>query len=350
MDQAMMDAMSLGGGNQYLEDNFEAPIQVPDPSGQMVEVDPEALAMEGVGYAAKYMGKNGSTQATHLGRAETMTKAQLGQQIENEKRGYPSNLEEAEKVQELEGKVLNIEVGISQILSRLSGQSSPEKTPLSGTTGGNPESPVVPTTPQPEVFETAKQPSPLLNDSSESNEPESKQQRLRQVTLRSGKKISIPTILAQATNLGQTSDQEAPLAKPEIDLPENFGDAAWDDDPIAVVPEVEKPPAEDPKVKQVMNLVQEVNSFLATNDVHRFWRRTLSTGMHRHVGYSGWNKELQVEFNKRFEGFLKDPVFVSSICKKVIGMEMGYALGVKKAASFLVAVAGYTAFAMCGLE
>ncbi len=342
MNEEMMEAMKLEGADQFLQDNPEAPIQIQDRSGQMVEVDPEAMAMEGMGFAAEYMKPNGPARPTHLGRAKQMTKAQLAKQIENEKQGYPSNLEEAEKVKSLEGKMESMESGIAQILSHLSGQSSPVSTPLNGQTGGNqvyPEGSPIATEVRSAML---KQQSPPSTVSSESSEPESKQPKLRQVTLTNGKVISVPTTSSPVMSLGVATDQEVPTTQAESD--------DWDDDPIAVVPEAGQAPDEDPKLKQVMNLVQGVSEFLQTNDVHRFWRRTLSTGMHRHVGYSGWPKALQVEFDKRFQGFLSDSTFVTSVCRKMISMEMGYALGVKKAASFLVAVAGYTAFTMCGLD
>lgn len=350
--EVLMEAMRLEGTDQFLQDSPEAPIQVKDQSGQMVEVDPDMMAAEGMRFAAKYMAKNGPARPIHLGRATTMTKAQLEQQIENEKQGYPSNMEEAGKIQELESKMEEMSVGIGQILSRLSGQSSPEKLEQSVQTGGSPASLAGVLIVTPDRSGTVIQPSPPSIVSSESSEPESRQPKLRQVTLKSGRVISVPQTSNQAMNLGPATDQESPTTRVEEAL-ESAGDLSgdeWDDDPIAVVPEQEKLPVADPKVKQVMQLVQDVNQFLQANDVHRFWRRTLSANMHRHVGYSGWPKGLQVEFDKRFQGFLSDPTFVSATCRKMIGMEMGYALGVKKAASFLVAVAGYTAFALCGLD
>lgn len=340
--EVLMEAMKLEGADQFLEDSPEAPIQIQDQSGQIVEMDPAVIAAEGMGRSAAYMKENGPTRPTHLGRAKTMTKAQLEQQIANEKEGYPSSTEEAGKIQELESRMDTMAGGIEQILSHLSGQSSPVKPEPSVQTGGSPVSPAEVPTLMSEVSGIVKPLSPPSTVSSESSEPESKQPKLRQVTLKSGKVVSVPQTSNRAMNLGPATDSGSPPVQAEDDN--------WDDDPIAVVPESEKPPVEDPKVKQVMQLVQDVNGFLQSNDVHRFWRRTLSKDMHRHVGYSGWPKGLQVEFDKRFQGFLMDPTFVNSVCQKIIGMEMGYALGVKKATSFLVAVAGYTAFALCGLD
>jgi hypothetical protein len=112
-------------------------------------------------------------------------------------------------------------------------------------------------------------------------------------------------------------------------------------------PEVAPP---DPKLAQTQQLVQDVNDFMRANDVHRFWRRHLGQKVHRHVGYNGWPKKLQAEFDTRFKSFLSDPQFVTSVCRKVIDMEMGHVLGAKWVTSFLVSTAGFTAFALCGLD
>lgn len=128
-------------------------------------------------------------------------------------------------------------------------------------------------------------------------------------------------------------------------------DDDWGDQ-ISVIPEkpqVADPPP-DPKIAQVVNLVQEVNGFMQGNDVHRFWRRHISRSLHRHIGYNGWPKVLQKEFDERFKEFLSDPQFISSICKKIISMELGHALGVKHVVAFITATAGFTAFTLIGID
>jgi hypothetical protein len=351
--------MELAGEDQamgpYSQDDPEAPLAIPDQKGQMQQVSPEALVAEGMMLAGNYMASNGPTQARHIGKARTMTKGQLEEQKMNEAAGYPSNLEEAEKVKELEGKVTNIEAGISQILSHLGGQSSPANPASNAPTGGNPASPVAVPTPTPVPSVTVPQPSPNSIEPDASTEPDDRQPRLRQVTLKDGRKISVPAVASQVTpmSLGPAAGvQEQPPTQLEEETFEDGGDD-WGD-PVAIVPEPDEPvpaaPAPDPNLVKVQTLVQEVNQFLQTNDVHRFWRRHISRNLHRHVGYNGWPRELQVEFNTRFKGFLQDPVFITQCCKKVISMELGHALGVKWVVSFLVATAGFTAFALCGLD
>ena len=354
MDQKMMDAMSLEGGDGYYQDNAEAPIQVPDRSGQMVEMDPTALAAEGMAYSAQHMAPNGPLRPMHSledqerGLDENkMTKSQLEEQVKNEKEGYPSNLDEAAKVKELEGKVANIEGGINQILSHLSGQSSPASVPQNALTGGSPVYPAENQTAMMGLSETASPPSPPSTGSAESSEPENKPPLLRQVTLRDGRKVSVPQTSTPAMNLGPATETVQPPTQVEEG---EQSDDDWNDDPIAAVSEPEEEPKVDQKLEQVANLVVEVNQFMQANDVHRFWRRHLGKSVHRHAGYSGWPQKLQAEFDVRFKGFLSDPQFVSSVCRKVIDMEMGYALGAKWVASLLVATAGHTAFALWGRD
>lgn len=335
----------------YSQDDPEASLVISDQQGQMQQVSPEALVAEGMMFAGNYMASNGPTQPRHIGKARTMTKGQLEEQKMNEAQGYPSALEEAEKVKELERKVTNIEAGISQILSHLRGQSSPASPASNAPTGGNPASPVAVPTPTPVPSVTVPQPSPNSIEPDVSTEPDDRQPKLRQVTLKDGRKISVPAVASQVTpmSLGPAAGvQEQPPTQLEDEDGDDWGD------PVEVVPPPDEPvPAEqppDPNLAKVQQLVQDVNSFMQTNDVHRFWRRHISRNLHRHVGYNGWPRELQVEFNTRFKGFLQDPVFVTQCCKKVISMELGHALGVKWVVSFLVATAGFTAFALCQLD
>ena len=365
MNPAIYDAMALAGENQVSShDNPEAPIPIVGQTGEERMIDPAALAAEGMVFAGNYMASNGPTQASHIGKARQMTKGQLREQKMNEEQGYPSNLDEAEKVKELESKVANIESGIGQILAKMEGRVTPalrsaaqsyledrssQASPVSNAPiGGSPEFPDEQKTAT-AVLGTASPQSPRLTGLNELSEPENRQPKLRQVTLKDGRKINVPAVTSPATpmSLGLATDQTEPPTQLEDEA-----DSDWDD-PVAVLPEPEQEvsdPTPDPKLAQTQQLVQDVNAFIQSNDVHRFWRRHISRNLHRHVGYNGWPKELQNEFNERFKGFLQDPQFVTSICKKIIGMELGPAIGSKHVVSFLVATAGFTAFALCGLD
>lgn len=333
MTPEMMEAMKLDGEQGYLHDDPEAPIQVQRTDGSVEDVDPTALAAEGMQFAYRDMVRNGPTQPNHnrLG-PRVMTKQELEEQKMNEKEGYPSSLNEAKKVKELESKVANIETGIQSILSHLSGQSSPEPTRQRGQSGGNQQFPAVPPTLIQGQSETAKQRSQPSTNSDESTQQESEQRRFRKVTLKDGRTVSVPQTSSPATSLGPASNDV-------------------EEDDWSITEKVQKPeePKNDPKLERAQKLFEDVVSFLQANDAHKFWRRHVANSLHRHLGYTGWSRELQQEFDEKFQGFLNDPTFVSSICRKIADMEMGYAISEKNAASFVVATAGFTALALCGL-
>lgn len=357
VDPAIMkQAMELQNQpDVYFGDDPEAPIQVQTPDGQIIDASPEQLAAEGLAFAYRDMGKNHPIRPLHsaadLERGldeNKMTRAQLEEQKMNEKAGYPSNLDEAQKVKELEGKVANIENGIGTILQHLqNGQSSPASVPQPVVTGGSQVSPVVNPTQMPGPSATVIPPSPPSTDFVESSEPENRQPQQRQVTLSDGRKISVPQTSSRAMGLGPASDP-APVQQDEEVV--NALEDDWADEPVAEAAPPIEPPAPDPKLEQTQQLVQEVVTFMQANDVHRFWRRHLARNVHRHVGYSGWPKPLQEEFDKRFQGFLNDPQFITTICRKIVSMEFGPALGVKWVCSFITAAAGFTAFTLCGLD
>jgi hypothetical protein len=349
MDPRMMGAMALDSSpDQYLEGSPSDPIRIVGGEGQVVEADPEALAAEGMAFAANYMARNGLARPNHnLFGAQTMTKSQLEEQRMNEKQGYPSNLDEATRVKSLEGRVNEMSSGINAILQHLqNGPSSPVSTQPPAVTGGNPAPPGGNPIPTPAPSVIAKRLNPPLTNSSELSEPANMPTMLRQVTLSDGRKVSVPPTSNRAMSLGPATDS-SPVEQTQMD---EGGDDGWTDEDVVqqiAVPEELKP---DAKVVKTQQLVSEVFDFLKANDIHRFWRRHLSQKVHRHVGYSSWDRSLQVEFDQRFKTFLEDPQFIMSNCRKVLNMEMGHALGVKWVSAFIVCIAGFTAFALCGLD
>jgi len=354
MTPEMEAAMQLQGATDgYLQDGPDA-----DYEGE----SPETWAARGVANAHQYMAKNGPIQPTHRA-PKTMTKAQLAEQIMNEEQGYPSNLDEANKTKDLENRVSGIETGISQILnhlqsqvtasptgspvvSQLEGPSYPESTPPNGNDGGTPVSPEGAPTQTPVPSGIVSRQNPQSIGSVELPEPTNKPQMPRQVTLSNGKKVMVPrSTSTQAMNLGPQATN-APIGDDELAVEEEL----WDEQ-LAVVPQVDpEEPKADPKLERVATMVLQVNEFLAGRDIHRDWRKLLAGHIHRHVGYSGWPRPMQAEFDTVFKSYLSDSGFVTSICRKVYDMDMGYALGVKPVVSFLVACAGFTAFTMIGLD
>jgi len=345
MNEAMMQAMALQNSvDGYLEGSATDPIPVTNQEGYVEQVDPDALVAEGMAFAMRDMAKNGPTRPRHnLFGAKTMTKAQLEEQKMNEQQGYPSNIEEANKVKELEGK-------IDLILNALSGRSSPVSTPPPAAVGGTQAPPAESPTLIPAPSGTFVQPRASSTVSDESKQHVSTQPMQQQVTLSNGKTISVPAASNRAMGLGPVAESNQ---LPPGTYPDQEPDDDWSDEPIiqqVSAPEEPQPDASAQKTEKVQQLVQEVVQFMQNNDVHRYWRRHLGTHVHRHFGYSGWPPSLQQEFDTRFRGFLNDPQFITTLCRKVLEMEMGYALGARIVAGFIVNTAGYTAFALCGLD
>ncbi len=353
---AIYEAMALQGDPASYQDSPEAAINI---GGQMV--DPQAVVASTMQLAGTYMKKNGPIQPMHslvdreAGLDQNkMTKAQVKEQVMNEDQGYPSNLEEANKTKELENRVAGMETGINQILVHLQNgpvaPSSPPSPPLSVPIGGSPASPGVLTMPSPVPMPIAPQPNPSPSTPIASPVPVPKPQPRRQVTLSDGRKITEPGPASPMSLGPAVGVQEQPPTQLEA---EDFEDAdEWGDAQITD-PQQEEEIVEEIDVEQsrkaahllkVQQLVQEVNAFMAGNDVHRFWRRHVANSLHRNIGYNGWPKQLQVDFDARFKGFLEDPVFISSLCDKIAGFELGHALGVKHVVAFIVAAAGFTAF------
>jgi hypothetical protein len=356
----LVDSEGVPGGH----DDPNALIPIQTTSGEVIEATPEQLAAEGLAFAARDMSKNGIFRPNHIGRAKKMTKSQLEEQKMNEREGLPSNLDEAQRVKELEGNMQRMEqmiTGMMEMMSRnaIDTPSSPVPSTPNVPTGGHQEFPDVvqipPSTPQYE------QPSQSPTGSTVCDESKRPQIRItedgRKVALRpKPQQETVTTPNVPPVTLGATGNQSLmemyqnrdsnpqPAISEEPDV--NGGDL-WSDD-VLEQPE-EEPVQNDPKLIQTQAMLEGALQYLRANDVHRYFRRSL-TGIHRHLGYSGWDKELQGEFDARFHAFLNDPVFVANSCQKLMRMEYGRMLGAKQVASFIVTLAGYTAFTMCGLN
>ena len=328
-----------------------------DPNAAYEGETPETWAARGVAESHQYMAKNGPIQPTHMA-PRTMTKAQLEEQRMNEDHGYPSNLDEASKIKAMEGDLADMKGMLQQIAGSLGASpnvapSSQVNTPQNGRSGGTPESPDEHPDKTPVRLGIARQQSPQSIDCGGSPEPRSKPLPPRKVTLSSGKVVTVPqSTSTRAMNLGPATSINSELLEAEDEFSVGDGTPLEElcDDLFAVVPEVVEEPEADPRLEQVATMVLQVNEFLSGRDVHRDFRRLIASHIHRHLGYSGWKASMKAEFDARFKSYLSDSGFVTSICKKVYDMDMGYALGVKPVVSLLVASAGFTAFTMIGLD
>lgn len=366
----------------------------------MEDCTPEMVVAEGMAFAHRDMMNNGPLQPTHRPRGATMTRGQLEEQKMNEKQGYPSNLDEASKVKELEANVgelginivaINRNIGqlgsmMQQLLAAQTPQAQPSGPPV-------PTSPGVPTSPAPTTSPLAPSILPLpveapVSYPTQTSGPPSPPSRLVYV----GEAVPMPpTTAAPAAESPSTppipttrpalTDQDildvgraiAPPGSPVVPIlpsasgPLGMGPAPTDvveDEPIAEFPKAEEGwedsenlmeaaaeeiPPEDPMANAIQNLVQGVFEWMPAHDPHRFFRRHI-VGLNRHFGYASWPQELKAEFDERFKSMLTDPVFVGSICKKILSLQMGHGIAPKTAAGLIAAAAGFMSFSLCQLD
>jgi len=342
------------------------------PEVMVVEVDsnqgvmsPDMIAAQGLGMAQQYMASNGPTTPNHLRKRVVMTKAQLEEQKMNEKSGYPSNLEEASKVKNLESKVEGIEQGIQAILRQMSGGTPvgppPECSPPTPTPKSTPSCPVSDTQPdlatQPspaspgvsvtsQYFQTIPgPPSPSPTDSGDSTSP-----RKRRVKLSNGRTVEMsgpvqpsdPTMPSPEIPPTTRNLSLGPLEVEEPQVPKDDSDL-W-------VEESNVPFQNDPKLEKLALLVRGVSKILQTRDPLTFFRRALPKVLHRQMGFSAWPESLRTRFTRHFVTLLSDPVFVKTQVSMVLSFEFGYGIGHQKVAELVVLTAGFMALSLAGAE
>lgn len=328
MNQEMEDAMKL--------EIASSPIQI---EGETMEVSVEAASAQGMGLSQQYMARNGGLRPNYKAqKLVTITKAQLKEQQMNEEAGYPSSLNETEKVKAMEVKVEEMGKGIEAILAHLSNQSVSVATPSSEPMEATLLLPDV--KPVTETILPSSPLRPLQTDSTESS--------VRQVTLNDGRTIKIPNL-----NLGPATSGDNPnfvdeSAPDVVQVPEESNWDDHDDVVSTIAPQWKDEEENDPRAERVQTLVQNVYEFMRAGDCHRYFRRHI-TAIHRHLTYDSWKPDFKTEFDKRFKGFLDDTTFVTNLCGKIIDMELGHIIGAKQATSMIVITAGFTSFALCGI-
>jgi hypothetical protein len=295
----------------------------------------------------RHMAGNGPIRPVHIRRPPVITKQQLEAQKMREDQGYPSSEVEAAKVQALETRVAGIETGIQNILQAIQGgTAAPQAPPKSAhPLGFSPEV-------QDAVSRTVRGAGQQAGKAVvESFRTKPKPLPKRTITLPNGRVVEvarpqpIPPAVKDETPQSPVSRQPVslgPVGESIVEEPED----PWggDDDPF-----VEAAPV-DTKLQKLQELTENVVRFMQTHDTHLCWRRLLKNKMHKRLAYECWPPELKSEADKRMAGYLNDAQFVTSICRKVLEMDDGYILGVEHVASFVVACAGFLAFALSCLE
>lgn len=300
-----------------------------DGNQQQAEASLEMQGASGLAMAQQYMSANGSTSPRHLRKQKTMTRAQYEEQKMNEAQGYPSSLDEAAKVKNLENQMTNLQSMIHTLVER----STPQPNQLQP----HPISVATPSYPD-HVYAPAIQPAGPSTPSPK-----------RSVTLSNGQ-----TVQVDPSKFAQPIPPSVPMSVSQRTLPPMslglVNEAEVEDTDLWLGDEPKEPEfVNDPRNEQIAAMSQMVREWLLKKDALTFFRRANAKIISRHAGYTGWSPEMQAQFKERFVATLTDPVFLANIVRKVNGMQMGYALAPEKVAEIVVMAAGWVAFALAGI-
>jgi hypothetical protein len=326
-------------------------VTVVEVDGTQSEMSPETVAAYGLGMSQQYMSRNGPIQSQHVRRRTVMTKAQYEEQKMNEKMGYPSNLDEAGRVKQLESDMAGMQQGIQAILSRLSGGTTVFPPQTNSPTPQNPS--LIPSSPvlSPQL-RLVQQSVPQMSQGeaptpSQSGSDDSTSTGKRLVKLSNGKVVEIPATQPSPLptpprgNLSVGPEESMALVEPTSD--EDFSDLWVEETPV---PEFKN----DPKLERLAFMVAEASTFLRNRDPHLFFRRVLPRTVSRQVGFSAWPKVLQERFNVHFRTLLTDPVFLRGQVATALSFEFGHGLSPQKVAELISLSAGFMAFSLAGAE
>ena len=104
--------------------------------------------------------------------------------------------------------------------------------------------------------------------------------------------------------------------------------------------------AEQKKLERIEQLSRQTHVWLGSQKVHKFWRTFLSGTCNKNLSYNTWPPEMQKQFDDRFDQMVKDPVFINTLCKRILNMSMGHLVSPHVAGAFIVASAGFLSFAL----
>lgn len=157
-------------------------------------------------------------------------------------------------------------------------------------------------------------------------------------------KAPAPKSLGMGSTEGSSSGPSEMLSVPESQ-PETPDSS---DDFIREFLEPQEEPAVDPMQERIALLSEQVAAEVERRDLKR-WFRSLVSSIGRAFGQTGWDGELQAEWDSRFQAMMQDPILRENICRKVLRMEIGHGAGPNKVAELIAATAGFVAFGLCGL-
>lgn len=363
------------------------------PIHQMTIDQPEPVVDEvnqGLALTMAHMIQNGPTRPIQRGQAKTMTKDQYKEQMMNEERGLPSNLDEASRVVALEQKIENVNQKLAQILAainppRMSEMFDPKTGMLM-----DPQEAIQPVAPPPtpqENLVAVPQPPPIqpgqvryhppLQTDAPPTEPPTPEvpvsppvtsqqpspQPASQETAPPTSSVSLGPVGSQGPD--PTSDDvslgedravvERPLSPDQDQFLDDVIEKAESSpsetvsDIASLIEENGEPTVdlvEQKRLERQQVLTDQVSSWLVSKNPHSFWKKFLSSACNKNLSYNTWPPEFQASFDKRFQDMLGDPSFISTLCGRIIKMQNGHMVAPNVAGAFIVVIAGMLSFAL----
>ena len=376
--------------------NSPEPMNIPT---HMVQMGEEMVGVEGVeevnhglALGMEYMRQNGPTQAIHRGKAKMMTKQQLEEQRMNEAKGLPSNLEEAGRVVGLEQKVSEIGETVNKLATVLGGfiqsQQPPNPYPLpTDAPITHPRNLVLEIKPTPTDLSQPPRTAPV----GDVGQPHTPQEKPVAEPLDSSAPngtlaavLNPPTpLLPVLPTVKLTGVVETPESVPDSSRPVTPPQASQETQPptpsmalgpvgtpgpvvehsdqfqlteesspgsdVSVLVEEEAPqvdPVEQKRLERQQILTDQVTDWLKSKDPHKFWRQFIAGSCNKNLSYNTWPKEFQDPFNERFQAMITDPIFIASLCGKVVKFQNGHLVAAHVMGAFIVATAGFLSFAL----
>ncbi len=105
-------------------------------------------------------------------------------------------------------------------------------------------------------------------------------------------------------------------------------------------------PVEQKRLERQQILTDQVTNWLKSKDPHKFWRQFIAGSCNKNLSYNTWPKEFQDPFNERFQAMITDPIFIASLCGKVVKFQNGHLVAAHVMGAFIVATAGFLSLAL----
>jgi len=315
---------------------------------RQTEAEKAGLTEENVGQGigmmqTHFLRNNGPIQPIHTRRRKTMTQAELEQQKAMEYSGQllpgtPNPTLNEDRMDKLESMVGTIATAVRNLSQTIAAQAAPPGyCPDRTSQDTQPPVPAAPTFPEDDLTGNPSPRTPMgLGGAPSNSEPPQSEP----VTSNPTTTMDSPTteeITGQLTNPNSTLSEPPAKSDPELDPAEQ-------DWPNPEPPGLDQMTQYNHGDVQVSRMVDSVKDWFARKDVHKWFRRLLANNIHQRVAYNDWPPDMRAEFNGKFRELLTNEALLTMVCRKVLRMQTGNAVGSIGLAGLCAAMAGFIAF------